>query len=402
MYNIINKMTEYYEILGLDKKASPEDIKKAFKVNAMKLHPDKNLDDPEASKKFQKLNEAYSILSDSDKKNHYDRFGTMDNHHGGGGGGPTDMNDILNSMFGGMGMGGARGGGMPGGFSFSFSSEDGGGNGPDIFNMFGGGGGRQRVPVDMVEVGVDINDIYYGNNKRVEFEMLELCDACSGTGALDPSQVINCLTCKGECYVIQQMGPFIQKIKCPSCGGNGSTIKNNKVCLKCKGGKSFFNKKIFDLKLPKGVPNNYEVKMDKKGSYDAELKRVRDIIFKFKYNIAAPYILDDQGNVTFIHTISIEDLLCGFTKLIKIYKEDIILKSDKYFNPNKTVTLKNQGILNSKKNKNSDLIIKFVVEFTESERLSKYNDVLQKVLKRQDTNDINTDGKTIIDISSLL
>ena len=394
--------SDLYQKLGIERNASQDDIKKAFRTKAMQYHPDKNKED-DASQKFKEINEAYSVLSDPSQKVHYDQFGEVRPDGGGGGHGP-DLSDILKNMFGGgggmpgmPGMSGMQGlHEMPGGFSFSFSQDD---EPPNIFNMFGGGGPRrQQMPIDVVEVGIDINDIYYGNNKRVEFEMLELCESCNGCGAQDPSFVIKCMTCKGDGNIIQQMGPFIQKNQCPSCSGNGTTVKNNKTCAKCKGGKTVFNKKVFDLKLPKGVPNNYEVKMDKRGSYDPNHKKNKDIIFKFRYQIGEPYQLDEHLNVIYNLSITIEDLLAGFVKTIKVYKDDMTIKSDKYFNPNKPFTIKGQGIFNSKKNKNADLILKFKIEFTDGERLSKYNDVMQKVLKKEKD---ESDASNVVDLSTL-
>jgi molecular chaperone DnaJ len=380
---------DYYETLGISKDASVDDIKRAFKKMAVQHHPDKNPDNDKAADMFKTINEAYSVLSDPDKKHMYDRFGTVEGMPGGGGGMPGDMGDILKNMFG----GGMPGGGMPGGFSFMFSE---GGGPEDMFAHIFGGGGRQRGPAaDMVEVKVDINDIYYGNTKRVEFELLEQCGECKGTGAQDPSNIIKCITCGGEGGVMHQMGPFFaQRVICQSCGGTGSTIKNGKVCGKCHGKKHIYNKKSFDLKLPKGVPHNHEVKMEKKGGWDERSKQNKDIVFRFKYEIAEPYQLDQFMNVVYTMPINIEELMGGFTKQIKLYKDDVTLVSERYFNPNKHIVVKGRGIWNMRKNRSTDLVIKFKVEFTDSERLSKYNDVIQKVLKR-DNVATETSGEVI-------
>lgn len=398
---------DLYEILDIPRDASQEDIKKAFKKKAMVLHPDKNPNNPDAADNFKKVNEAYSILSDESKKRNYDQFGTTDDSHGHGG---VDINDILKNMFGGGG-GMPNMHGMPGGFSFSFGGggpDLGGGGGipEDIFDMFSGGGfpgmpRRRGLVPDIIDVHIDINDIYYGNTKKVEFELLEKCTGCDGTGAQDPSCIIKCITCKGEGKLHQQMGPFVQIIPCHSCSGNGTMIKNNKFCTKCVGKKTIYTKKIFDLKLPKGVPNNHEVKMDKKGSYDEKSKQNKDIIFRFRYNISQPYQLDDHMNVIYTFNITIEDLLSGFLKKLKIYKEDMVIRSDRYFNPTRNIVLKNQGIFNMKKNKNSDLILHFNVEFTDSERLTKYNDIMLKVFKKEPNPEPNDEDKNVIDITKI-
>lgn len=408
---------DLYETLGLNKDANEDQIKKAFKKMAMQYHPDKNPDNPDASEKFKKVNEAYSTLSDPDQRAVYDRFGKVGGAPGSPGfpGGGMDLNDIIKNMFGEIpGMAG-----VPGGFSFVFSTDGTPGTGAqrqqsqgipdDIFGMFGGmpgmpqrgGPGRRPLNPDILEVPIDINDLFYGNSKKVEFEQLEKCTPCDGSGAYDAAHIIKCITCRGEGHVQQQMNPFFaQTVTCPSCAGKGTTIKNNKFCPKCNGSKTCYSKKIFELKLPKGVPNDHEVRMEKKGSYDEKTRQNKDILFRFKYNIQEPYKLDHNLNVIYTLKITIEDLLAGFVKKIKVYNEDMTIKSDRYFNPHKTIILKNQGILNMKKNKTTDLIIMIHVDFIDSERLSKYNDIFQKVLKREDLAQELTG--TIIDITSLL
>jgi molecular chaperone DnaJ len=404
---------DLYETLGISRDASADQIKKAFRKQAILHHPDKQPNNPDAVEKFKHINEAYSVLSDQNKKEAYDRFGIIGDQAGGG---PMDINEILKNVFGGGGMpGGMPGmpGGMPGGFSFVFSSSDGhnqgmpedmfGGIFEDFQNKFGPGRGKRQMPPDVIEVPIDINDLFYGNNKKIEFEQLDKCAQCDGTGAQDPSCIIKCLTCKGEGNVHQQMGPFFsQMVVCHSCGGTGNVIKNNKFCTKCNGSKTVYNKKIFDLKLPKGVPHDHEVKMDKKGSYDEKSKNNKDILFKFKYNIKEPYQLDEHLNVIYHLDLSIEDLLAGFLKNVKIYKEDMVIRSDRYFNPNKHMIIKNQGIFNMKKNKSSDLIIVFNIVFAESDRLTKYPDIMQKVLKREPNPETKENEKNTIDITKLL
>lgn len=367
-------MVDPYSTLNVSKDASPDEIKKAFKRLAVENHPDKHQGCKDKEEKFKNINEAYMILSDPQKRSMYDQFGTVDNN-----GPPPDINEILKGMFGGMG-------GMPGGgFSFVFNTDGGGGGGfpEDIFSqMFGGGGHRGKAPSkqDTVEVAVDICDIYYGNNKRVEFELLELCSACQGSGASDPSQIMKCMTCKGQGEVIQQIGPFMNKMKCPSCNGNGSAIK--RACTSCKGQKTVYNKKVFDLRLPKGIPHNHEVRMTGRGSYNPHTKTNNDMVFKFKHNIQVPYKLDENMNVLLTVPITIEELVAGFNKKVKIYKDEQILQSDRYFNPLNPIVQKGKGIFDMKTNKTTDLHLCFYVEFIESEKLAKYKDIFHKIFKK--------------------
>jgi DnaJ-class molecular chaperone len=189
------------------------------------------------------------------------------------------------------------------------------------------------------------------------------------------------------------MGPFfIQNTRCHSCGGQGTSIKSNKVCTGCKGQKTHYTKKAFELKIPKGIPKNHELRMEEKGSYDERMKKNKDIVFRFRYDLKEPYEVDDECNVTYNLKISFEDVLGGFEKKVQIYNEEYTLRSEKYFNPNVPHIVPGMGLTSFKKtSKQGDLIIKFHVEFSESEKLKKYNDVLRKILKKPKIEDMTSD-----------
>lgn len=379
---------DLYSVLNVSKTSSLDEIKRAFKKLAIKYHPDKcqNEKDKEINEaKFKEINQAYSVLSDTDKRRNYDQFGVVDdvpqNHMNG-----MSMDDILKDIFGG---GGFNGFSHPvGNASFSFTFMDGMGNVqhsggiPQEFQNMFGGMQRQMKKQDVIEVQIDINDIYYGHTKKVEFEMLEQCDSCSGTGAQDPSHILKCLTCNGNGVTHQQVGPFfMQTVSCPTCAGQGTTVQHNKHCQKCKGRKTLYNKKLFELKLPKGIPNFYEVVMEGKGAYNQEAKANNDIKFRFVYNIKPPYRLDDNKTVHYDLDISLEELLGGFSKDVEVYKEKMTLKSEHYFNPTNTLVLQNLGVYDMKGEKQRDLHIHFNVIYTDNERYKRYADVIKRVLK---------------------
>ena len=393
---------DLYSTLGVTRNASPEEIKKSFRKLAMEYHPDKNNGNKEREETFKRINEAYNVLSDQEKRKQYDQYGVVD----GSGGAPVDINDILKNMFGGMGFGGVPGmpgmPGMPGaqgGFSFMFMD---GMNDMmhDDFNPFGGGK-KKKHEADHVDIHVDVCDIYYGNSKRVEFELLDLCDKCNGTGAHDSSQIITCITCNGQGVVTQQMGPFfMQRSTCPSCMGKGNIIKKN--CAACKGEKTVYNKKVFELRIPKGIPNNHEIRMEKRGSYSHNTKSNKDIVFRFKHKVDKPYSIEENMNVVYNIDINIEELLGGFKKSIVLYKDTVMITSDRYFNPTSPVVIKEKGMFNVRKQKHADLLLKFNVIFTESDRLAKYNEVLQKVLKMNLHDEGGKDVQLTYDIQELL
>lgn len=378
--------TELYDTLGVPPSASPEEIKKAFRKKAIECHPDKHAGNKDMEERFKKINEAYTVLGDPQKRQAYDQFGVTDNGPGGGGPGP-DIGDILKGMFGGMpgmgGMGGMPGmGGMgPGGFSFVFMDGDGPEEG--FHDHIFGGPGRGRA-VDVVDIPVDVCDVFYGKTKKVEFELLDLCKGCGGTGAADPSAVIKCLTCHGKGSMTQQVGPFFaQTIRCHSCAGAGTTIKNGKICQVCKAKKTVYSKRAFELKIPKGLPNGHEIRMEEKGAYDERIKRNKDMVFRFTYDIKPPYEVDGEGRVTYTLKVPLEDLLAGFERTVRLYNDDHTLVADHYINPNTPITVPGMGMWNARRGKHMDMAIRIVPEYADSDRLVKYNDVIRKVFKKQ-------------------
>lgn len=388
-------MADLYATLNISKNATPDEIKKAFRKLAVENHPDKYQGCKEKEEKFKAINQAYSILSDPQKKSMYDQYGTIDDN-----GPQMSPEDILKSVFGGM-SGGIPGGipgmpGMPGGFSFVFMNDGIPIQDEDIFSqMFNGGFNNARKAQqkqDVVEVTVDINDVYYGNNKRVEFEILELCHHCEGSGASDPSQIIKCITCKGQGKIVQQIGPFLNELKCPSCQGNGSAIK--RACSNCKGQKTLYVKKAFDLRLPKGIPNDYEVRMTGRGSYNMTTKTNKDMVFKFKHNIQPPYKIDKDLNVVLTIPITIEELVAGFQKKTKLYRDEVVFTSDRYFNPTNPIVIKGKGIQNLQTNEPTDLYLKFEIEYIDSEKLTKYKDIFHKIFKKSNVEN----AENVIDI----
>lgn len=227
---------DYYEVLGVEKNASAEDIKKAYRKSAMKYHPDRNPGDKEAEEKFKELGEAYEVLSDSDKRARYDQFGFagVDPNYGAGAGGPGD--------FGGFGGFGGFG---------------------DIFGEFFGGGASRRAntrnaPRRGEDVGARLEltfeEAAFGTEKEVSVQRIEDCDSCHGTGSAD-GVVETCSQCRGSGQVMTTqsfLGMSMQSaVTCPQCNGRGKIIKN--PCNTCRGkGKVRRTKKI-KVQVPAGI-----------------------------------------------------------------------------------------------------------------------------------------------------
>lgn len=232
---------DYYEVLGVDKNASEDEIKKAYRKLAKKYHPDLNPGDKEAEEKFKEANEAYEVLSDAEKKAKYDRFGHagVDPNYGAGGAG--------------------YGGGFSGqGFDFDlgdiFSNIFGGG-----FGGFGGGSSNPNAPQrgsdTQTSVTISFEEAAKGCEREVQFSRIEVCDECHGSGAAPGSSPKTCPECKGRGQVTsQQRTPFgvIQTQKaCSRCGGRGTIIEN--PCKKCHGAGRVRKPVKITVKIPAGI-----------------------------------------------------------------------------------------------------------------------------------------------------
>ena len=245
---------DYYEVLGVDKKASAEEIKKAYRKKAIQYHPDKNPGDKEAEEKFKEAAEAYEVLSDPQKRQRYDQFGFAGMSGAGGfSGGDFSMQDIFaqfGDLFESWGMGG-------GGFS----------------SFFGGGGSRggQRVRrgTDLrVKVRLTLEEINTGVEKKIKVKKLVECKDCHGTGSADGSSGETCPTCKGTGRVVRtQRGIFgmmqVQEA-CPNCHGEGKIIKNK--CTHCGGEGVVRDEEIITIKIPAGVSGGMQIPVQGKGN----------------------------------------------------------------------------------------------------------------------------------------
>lgn len=225
---------DYYEILGVDKNVDDDALKKAYRQQAKKYHPDLNPGDKEAETKFKEVNEAYEVLSDSEKRGRYDQFG-----HAG-----VDPN---------FGAGGAG----AGGFDMDFGDIG------DIFSSFFGGGGRRSANPNAPRRGADTNvnifisfdEAVFGCEKNVKVTRIENCDKCSGTGAKPGTSVKTCPTCNGTGQVrFSQRSPFgvIQSQRvCDTCGGKGKVVES--PCTSCAGKGKIRRTSNENIKIPAGI-----------------------------------------------------------------------------------------------------------------------------------------------------
>ncbi len=231
---------DYYEVLGVSRDSSPDEIKKAYRKCALKYHPDRNRDDPEAEGKFKEAAEAYEVLSDQGKRQRYDQFG----HQGVAGGGMHDFThmgtDDIFSMF------------------------------NDIFGgAFGGGRsrGRRRGADLQAQVEITLREVSTGTEKELSFTREDLCDECEGTGAAPGSERRSCATCGGYGKVEQAggFGGLFGRVvtACPTCQGQGSIYST--PCKKCRGKGRSPKKRVVNIKIPAGIHDGQEVRVRGEG-----------------------------------------------------------------------------------------------------------------------------------------
>ena len=235
---------DYYELLGLSKGASADEIKKAYRAKAKELHPDRNADNPNAEAQFKEVNEAYDVLKDADKKAAYDRFGHA-------------------AFEGGMGGGGRPGG--QGDFTSAFSDVF-----DDLFGDFMGGGrrsgGRNRATrgSDLrYNLRVSLEQAYTGLQKSIKVPTSVQCGSCNGTGAESGSEPTTCPTCSGMGKVRATQGFFTVERTCPTCSGLGQMIKN--PCRSCSGAGRVEKDRSLSVNVPAGVETGTRIRLSGEG-----------------------------------------------------------------------------------------------------------------------------------------
>ncbi len=239
---------DFYDVLGISKGATPEEIKKAYRKKAKELHPDRNADNPEAEAQFKEANEAYEVLKDADKKAAYDRYGHAAFEGGMGGGGPRP------------GGGGFHG---QGDFASAFSDIF-----DDLFGMggAGGAGGRQRAArgADLrYNLRVTLDEAYNGLQKTINVPTSVQCDSCNGSGAEGGAEPTTCPTCSGMGKVRAQQGFFTIERTCPTCSGLGQTIKN--PCKTCGGQGRVEKDRALSVNIPAGVETGTRIRLAGEG-----------------------------------------------------------------------------------------------------------------------------------------
>ncbi len=334
---------DYYEVLGVDKGASDDEIKKAFRQQAKKYHPDLHPGDKEAEAKFKEINEAYSILSDPDKKSKYDRFGHagVDPNGFGGGGGyggayDVDLGDLFSSIF---------GGGFGGGSS---RRRNGPSKGSDL---------KYNMSLEFMEAA-------FGLERDIQITKEDLCKACNGSGAQPGTTPETCPTCRGAGRVQQQtqtlFGMTMVTKTCPTCSGRGTVIKT--PCTQCRGRGRLKTSKMLHIKVPAGVDTGDMLPIKGEGEPGTNGGPYGDLYIEFRVKSHDVFKRDGINTSCDVPITYAQAALGGEIEVPTIYgKEKFNLKEGTQ--PGDTSILRGRGIANkSNPNMKGDHTLKFYIE----------------------------------------
>ncbi len=331
---------DYYEVLGVTKDASADEIKKAYRKKAIEFHPDKNPGNKEAEEKFKEAAEAYDVLSNPDKKARYDQFGHAGMSGAAGNGGPfgggfggegMSMDDIF-SMFG--DIFGGRGG---------FSGFSGG------FSGFGGGGGQQqrrfRGSDLRVKVKLTLKEISTGVEKKFKLKKYVPCTHCHGTGAEGDGGSETCPTCKGSGSVIRNqqtiLGTMQTRTTCPTCNGEGKIIKDK--CKVCGGDGITYGEEVVSVNIPKGVAEGMQLSMGGKGNAGKHNGVPGDLLILVEEE-PHPELIRDENDLIYNLLLGIPTAALGGTVEIPTIDNKVKVKIESGTQPGKVLRLRGKGL----------------------------------------------------------
>ncbi len=347
---------DYYEVLGVDKSASAEEIKKAYRKKAIQYHPDKNPGDKEAEEKFKEAAEAYEVLSNPDKRARYDQFGHEGLHGGAGGfnggfsGEGMSMDDIF-SMFGDI-FGGRAGFGGFGGFGRGGSQS----------------GQRKFRGSDLrVKVKLSLKDIAYGTTKKFKLKKYVPCSHCHGTGAEGNSGTETCPTCKGSGHILRTQqsifGMMQTQSVCPQCNGEGRIIKNK--CKECSGEGVVYGEEVVEVKIPAGVADGMQLSMGGKGNAGRHNGVNGDLLIQIEEE-PHPELIRDENDVIYNLLLDIPTAALGGTVEVPTIDSRAKVKIEPGTQPGKVLRLRGKGLPSVNGYGTGDLLINISVYIPES------------------------------------
>ena len=331
---------DFYEILGVAKSASKDELKKAYRKMAIKYHPDKNPNNKEAEHKFKEAAEAYEILSNDQKRQRYDQYGHA-------------------------GLGGAAGGGA-GGFNMDmddifshFGDIFGGG-----FSGFGGGGRRSGRRVNKgsnlrIRVKLTLDEIANGVEKKLKVKKYVNCNTCNGSGAADPSSVKTCTTCNGSGQVTRIANTILGQMQtastCPSCGGKGKTI--TKKCTSCYGEGVVKAEEIVEINIPAGVSEGMQLSVSGKGNAPSGGGINGDLLIVIEEK-EHPELIRHDNDLLYNLDISVPDAILGIPVEIPTLNGKVKVKIDSGTQSGKILRLRGKGLPDVQGYGHGDLLVK--------------------------------------------
>lgn len=343
---------DYYEVLGVSKNATEQEIKSAYRKKAKELHPDVNKDDPHAEEKFKEAQEAYSVLSDENKRKMYDQFG----HAGVGGaaGGPGagayggfsgfegadfDFGDIFDSIFGGAG----------GGFSG--------------FSGFGGSGrGRNHATRGsdiLMQMELSFDEAIFGCEKKFNLDVVEDCSECHGEGGFDREE---CKTCHGQGTITSQqntiLGSFMSRSTCPDCHGTGKTYKRK--CHECNGKGKVTNNKKITINIPAGINTGDRQRVSGKGNPGTNGGENGDLYIEFIVG-EHDYYVRDNDDIYLEVPLTLTEAILGCKKVIPTIHGNVRLNVSAGTNSGDKQRIKGKGINNEYRRHKGDMYVIFKV-----------------------------------------
>lgn len=362
---------DYYEVLGVNRNASADEIKKAYRKKAIQFHPDKNPDNKEAEEHFKEAAEAYEVLSDAQKRQRYDQFGHagMGGQGGfGGGGAGMSMDDIF-SMFGDI-FGGGGGGGFGG------------------FGGFGGGGGQRGQRVNRgsnlrVKVTLTLSEIANGCEKKIKVKKYVSCNTCHGSGAKGSSGFTTCSTCQGSGQVTRISNTFLGQMQttsaCPNCGGEGKIISAK--CDSCHGEGIVRDEEVLDLKIPAGVAEGMQLSVSGKGNAARRGGVPGDLLVLIQEE-EHPELIRDENDLIFDLFLSFPDLAIGTTSEITTVEGKVKVKIEAGTQPGKILRLRGKGLPDVNGYGRGDLLVRIHV-WIPKKISSEERKVLEKLQKSE-------------------
>ena len=325
---------DYYEVLGVDKKASADEIKKAYRKKAIQYHPDKNPGDKEAEEKFKEAAEAYDVLSNPEKRARYDQFGFAGMSGAAGNGGPfggfsggMSMDDIF-SMFGDIFGGHGGGFGGFGGFGGSSTQQ----------RRFRGSDLRVKVKLNLKEISTDVE-------KKFKLKKYVTCSHCHGTGAEGNGGSETCPTCKGSGSVIRNqqtiLGTMQTRTTCPTCGGEGKVIKNK--CKECAGEGIVYGEEVVTVKIPAGVAEGMQLSMTGKGNAGKHNGLPGDLLILIEEE-PDKELIREENDLIYNLLLSFPTAALGGAVEVPTIDGKVKVKIEPGTQPGKVLRLRNKGL----------------------------------------------------------